>query len=73
MPEQIKYNMVGRIIYFVCVFSHCRDRMITVAQRLNTETDRRGRKAHGRPMNYFGFSDLDPLEYPEIPPRQYTL
>ncbi|XP_064391127.1 uncharacterized protein LOC135338965 [Halichondria panicea] len=41
------------------------DRMITAAQRLNTETDRKGKKSYGRPMNYFGYSDLDPLDFPE--------
>ncbi len=43
--------------------------MITVAQRLNTETDRKGKKS-GRPMNYFGYSDLDPLEFPEYSARK---
>ena len=47
-----------------------RDRMITVAQRLNTETDRKGKKVLGRPMNYFGYSDLDPLEFPEYSARE---
>ena len=48
-----------------------RDRMITVAQRLRTETDRKGKKGFGRPLDYFGYSDLDPLEFSEFSPREY--
>ncbi len=51
---------------------YCRDRMITVAQRLNTETDRKGKKSYGRPMNYFGYSDLDPLDFPEYSTRKFS-
>ncbi len=45
--------------------------MITVAQRLNTEADRKGKKSYGRPMNYFGYSDLDPLDFPEYSTRKF--
>ena len=59
------------IILFTHYLSTHRDRMITVAQRLQTETDRKGKKRLGRPLNYFGYSDLDPLEFSEFSPREY--
>ena len=32
------------------------------------ETERQGRKGVGRPWEYLGYSDIDPLEYPEMAP-----
>ena len=46
------------------------DRTITVAQRLLTEADRRGTKGHGKPWKYYGYSDIDQLEFPEFSPGE---
>ena len=44
-----------------------RDRFISVAQRIQ-ETE--GRKGPSRPWEYLGYSDIDPLEFPEFSPGQ---
>lgn len=43
-----------------------------MAQRLRTETDRRGRKGYGKPWDYYGYSDIDQLEFPEFSPGEFA-
>jgi len=44
-----------------------------VAQRLRTETDRRGRKGYGKPWDYYGYSDIDQIEFPEFSPGEFSI
>ena len=44
-----------------------RDRFISVAQRIQ---ETRGRKGRGKPWEYYDYSDMDTLEFPEMTPGQ---
>jgi hypothetical protein len=46
---------------------NARDRFISVAQRIQ---ETRGRKGRGKPWEYYDYSDMDTLEFPEMTPEE---
>ena len=50
------------------------DRTVTVAQRIFPESERQRRvKTSGRPWEYYGYSDIDQLDFPEFSPGELRI